>query len=263
MSIPVIEGGFGEGQKVIFAKTVAEIHGARMDKVNELINNHMDEFEIGVDLIDLCGTDFENLARGLGFIASNRQKNCFLLSEQGYMLLVGFMKTDKAKEIRKQLRREYFAMREIVNSIEQQKANLLLSIYNGGQEAVIASKELTALETKPLLDRIEEDKPKVAFVDAISESVDSINMGDFSKLVKDEDVFDGGRNKLFQWLRESKYLNKDNIPYQRYIEQGIFEVKESTYKTPYGTKISITTLVTGKGQIYLIEKLRSLKLNNN
>ena len=172
------------------------------------------------------------------------------------------MRTEKAKEIRKQLRREYFAMREIINSIEQQKANLLLSIYNGGQDAVIATKQLVELETKPLLDKIEEDKPKVTFADAVAESSDSIDMGKFSKLVKDEKVFDGGRNTLFQWLRENKYLNKENIPYQRYIDQGIFEIKEGTYKTPYGTKISITTLVTGKGQIYLIEKLRKLKQNN-
>ena len=49
------------------------------------------------------------------------------------MLLVGFMRTQKAKEIRKQLRREYFAMREVIKSDEQLKANLLLEIYNGGQ----------------------------------------------------------------------------------------------------------------------------------
>lgn len=65
--------------------------------------------------------------------ALNRAKNIYLLSEQGYMLLVGFMNTERAKVIRKQLRREYFAMREIINSDEQLKANLLLSIYNGGQ----------------------------------------------------------------------------------------------------------------------------------
>ena len=262
MRIPVIEGGFGEGQKVILAKTVAEIHGVRNNDIQDLINNNINEFEIGIDLLDLCDENFKTDAVGLGFITSNRQKNCYLLSEQGYMLLVGFMRTEKAKEIRKQLRREYFAMREIVNSIEQQKANLLLSIYSGGQEAVVASKQLVELEKKPLLDKIEEDEPKVTFADTVAESDDSIDMGRFSKLVKDEKVFYGGRNTLFQWLRENKYLNKENIPYQRYINQGIFEVKETAYKTPYGTKISITTLVTGKGQIYLIEKLRKLKQNN-
>ena len=254
--LPIIEGGFGEGQKVILAKTIAEIHENRFDKINELINNHIDEFEIGIDLLDLCDEKFLNLAKGLGLISNNRQKHCYLLSEQGYMLLVGFMNSEKAKEIRKQLRREYFAMREVIKNDEQLKANLLLSIYNGGQDAVIASKQLTELEKKPLLDKIEQDKPLVDFANTIAESSDSIDMGKFAKLVKDENVFKGGRNKLFEHLRNEKYLMNDNTPYQKYIDLGIFEIKEYTYNTPYGIKNSIKTLVTSKGQIYLVEKLR-------
>ena len=72
----------------------------------------------------------------------------------------------------------------------------------------------------------------------------------------DENVFKGGRNKLFEHLRNEKYLMKDNTPYQKYIDMGIFERKEYTYNTPYGIKNSIKTLVTSKGQIYLVEKLR-------
>ena len=64
------------------------------------------------------------------------------------MLLVGFMRTKRAKEIRKQLRREYFAMREVIKSDEQLKAQLLLSIYNGGQEGIVASKQLTEMEVQ-------------------------------------------------------------------------------------------------------------------
>ena len=260
VEIPIIEGGFGEGQKVILAKTIAEIHETELKRINELINNNIEEFEIGIDLLDLCSKDFKVVATDLGFITSNGQKHCYLLSEQGYMLLVGFMKTDKAKEIRKQLRREYFAMREIINNDEQLKANLLLSIYNGGQDAIVASKQLTELEKKPLLDKIEEQKPMVDFVNTIGESSDSIDMGKFAKLVKDDNVFKGGRNKLFEHLRNEKYLMKDNIPYQKYIDMGIFEIIETTYRTPYGVKTGTKTLVTGKGQIYLVEKLR--KENN-
>ena len=51
--IPVIEGGFGEGQKTILVKTVAEIHGMPLSKVNQLINNNIDEFEEGIDILDL------------------------------------------------------------------------------------------------------------------------------------------------------------------------------------------------------------------
>ena len=79
----------------------------------DLINQNIDEFEKGIDLLDLCDDNFKTDAIGLGFITSNRQKNCYLLSEQGYMLLVGFMKTEKSKEIRKNLRREYFSMRMV------------------------------------------------------------------------------------------------------------------------------------------------------
>lgn len=69
------------------------------------------------------------------------------------------MRTDKAKEIRKNLRREYFTMRQIINSDEQLTANLLLSIYKGGQDAVVDSKKLSELEvakaTAPLIPKAE------------------------------------------------------------------------------------------------------------
>lgn len=58
-------------------------------------------------------------------------------------------------------------------------------------------------------------------------------------------------------LRNNGYLMKDNMPYQKYIDSGYFDVIEQTYKTPYGSKVSLKTLVTGKGQIYFTEKLRN------
>ena len=173
IDIPIVEGGFGEDCRVMTANTISEIHKSRLDKINELILNNISEFEEGVDIIDLMNDEKSlNLAKGLGFVTNNRQKHCYLLSEQGYMLLVGFMKTDKAKEIRKiaekliamavkeirkKLRREYFTMRQIINSNEQLKATYLLTIYNGGQDAVIASKKLTEIEVeeakKPLIEK--------------------------------------------------------------------------------------------------------------
>ena len=265
--IPVIEGGFGEGQKVVLAKTIAEIHEVKTDKINDLINNNIDEFEFDIDILDLS-VDVENvhsvkdllLSAGYtnrGITATlNQNGNFYLLSEQGYHALVSIMKTEKAKAIRKQLRREYFAMREIINSDEQLKAQLLLEIYNGGQSGVLASKQLTELEKKPLLDKIEEDKPLVDFAETISKTSDSISIGDFAKLIKDEGI-KLGRNKLFEWLRDNKYLMKDNKPYQKYIDNGYFEIIEYSYNTPYGSKFGIKTLITGIGQIKIIEKLRN------
>lgn len=162
--IPVIEGGFGEGQKVVLAKTIAEIHEVQLKEINQLINNNIDEFDFGIDILDLKGNEnFKVIANDLNLSSKfiSNSKNIYLLSEQGYHALVTLMRTEKAKEIRKQLRREYFAMRKVINSSEQLKAQLLLEIYNGGQSGVLASKQLTELETKPLKEKIAEDKPKV------------------------------------------------------------------------------------------------------
>ena len=160
IDIPIVEGGFGKDQKVILAKTVAEIHNQPLKKINQLIKDNIEEFEIGVDLLDLKSGYLESTEFLKGIMnkqSISNSTNIYLLSEQGYMLLVGFMKTEKAKEIRKKLRREYFTMRQIINSNEQLKATYLLAIYNGGQDAVTASKKLTEIEVeeakKPLIEK--------------------------------------------------------------------------------------------------------------
>lgn len=262
IDIPIVEGGFGENQKVILAKTVAEIHNVRLLDINALINSNIEEFEFGIDILDLKNSNdaiVPLMELGFSKQSISNSKNIYLLSEQGYMLLVGFMKTEKAKEIRKNLRRDYFTMRKIINSNEQFKARLLLSIYNGGQEGVLASKELTKMEveaaTTPLLQKIEEDKPYTEFAKHVTESSDTVDVGEFAKIVKNENI-NIGRNRLFAWLRENKYLMSNNTPYQKYIENKYFEVVETTKETAYGTKIFTKTLITGKGQVALVEKLR-------
>lgn len=209
MEIPVVEGGFGEGQRVVLAKDVAEIHKQRLDKINSLINNNIDEFELGVDILDLKNSNLAEVSLlELGFTKQKiaNSNNIYLLSEQGYMLLVGFMKTDKAKEIRKQLRREYFAMREVINSNEQLKANLLLSIYNGGQEGVLASKQLTEMEVKeatsPLLAKIEEDKP---LVDLANKRIDVKGTISITEATK---TFELKRGQITNWAKDNGYIHK-------------------------------------------------------
>lgn len=256
IEIPIVEGGFGENQKVILAKTVAEIHSVRLNDIQDLINQNIDEFEKGIDLLDLCDDNFKTDAIGLGFITSNRQKNCYLLSEQGYMLLVGFMKTEKSKEIRKNLRREYFSMREELNSTKQQKAILLLKIYDGGQDAVVASKELSRIEveeaTAPLI-------PKAEFHDAVSVAENCINFGKFAASFQNNNKVSFGRNKILEWCRKRDYLcsshNLKNKPSQQMLDSGYMKYKERTNERNGKTYITYTPLLTGKGQIWLTKKL--------
>ena len=106
--------------------------------------------------------------------------------------------------------------------------------------------------------QIEEMKPKTIFADAVSASHTSILVGDLAKLICQNGV-QIGQKRLFQWLRDKGYLMKSgasyNMPMQRYVEQGLFEVKESNIQNPDGSvRITRTTKVTGKGQIYFINK---------
>lgn len=106
--------------------------------------------------------------------------------------------------------------------------------------------------------KIEADKPKTIFADAVSTSRTSILVGDLAKLICQNGV-QIGQKRLFEWLRENGYLIKSgssrNMPTQRYVEQGLFEVKESSLQNPDGSvRITRTTKVTGKGQIYFVGK---------
>lgn len=127
--------------------------------------------------------------------------------------------------------------------------------WNTPEQVMARALKLADKTISQLKLQIEEQKPLVEFANKVSDSSNLIDMGKMAKLLKDENI-NIGRNRLFDWLRRKEILMKNNMPYQRYIEGGYFQVKESTYETAYGTKTQQTTYVTGKGQIYITEKLR-------
>ena len=110
-----------------------------------------------------------------------------------------------------------------------------------------------ALEVKA-----EADKPKVLFADAVSASHTSILIGDLAKILK-QNGMDIGQNRLFQRLRDEGYLIRDgerrNMPKQRYMDSGLFQIKETTINNPDGSiRVTRTVKVTGKGQQYFINR---------
>lgn len=106
--------------------------------------------------------------------------------------------------------------------------------------------------------QIEADRPKVLFAGAVSASHTSILIGDLAKLLK-QNGYETGQKRLFQQLRDENYLIKSgsskNMPTQKAMEMGLFEVKETTINNPDGTiRVTKTPKVTGKGQVYFINK---------
>ena len=106
--------------------------------------------------------------------------------------------------------------------------------------------------------KIESQKPKVLFADAVSASEQSILIGQLAKLLRQNGV-PMGEHRLFQWMRENGYLGKNgnryNIPTQMSMEMGLFEIKETAVTHSDGrVTVSTTAKVTGKGQVYFVNK---------
>lgn len=200
------------------------------------LENHIPKAALPVDFVD---GNIPN--RGLCFI-----------NESGIYALIFGSKLPTAKKFK------HWVTSEVLPSIRKTGG------YIAGQENM-SDTELMAkallVAQKQIEQRnaqIEVMKPKAIFADAVSASRTSILIGDLAKLIC-QNGYQIGQKRLFDWLRENGYLVKcgtsRNMPMQRYMEQGLFEVKESTVNNPDGSvKITRTTKVTGKGQIYFVNK---------
>lgn len=165
----------------------------------------------------------------------------------------------------------------VANKLTGEKGILFTAEYverfNQMEEADRQPKELTGRElmAKALLEaqavlaekdkRIEEMRPKEIFADAVSASKTSVLVRDLAKVIKQNGV-DIGQNRLFDWLRENGYLIKGgsdrNMPTQRAMNMKLFEIKVGTHTNGDGVNVTTrTTKVTGKGQVYFVNKFLS------
>ena len=115
--------------------------------------------------------------------------------------------------------------------------------------ALRQQEQIEALEAQRLA-----DMPKLIFAEAVEASATSALIGDFVKTLCDSEVR-VGRNRVFKWLRDEKYLMNDNLPYQKWVEAGYFEVIPQIIVTPKGNKERFTTRITAKGQVALSAKI--------
>lgn len=191
-----------------------------------------------------------------------RRQNTPFINESGLYSLVLSSKLPNAKKFKR------WVTSEVLPSIRKHGG------YIVGQETLsddeLMAKALLVAQNKIAerdgiikrqQEKIEADKPKTIFADAVSASRTSILVGDLAKLIC-QNGYQIGQKRLFEWLRQNNYLiksgNSKNMPMQRYIEQGLFEVKESSVQNPDGSiRVTKTTKVTGKGQIYFINKFVS------
>ena len=224
------------GEPYFVGKDVSEILG--YSDTNKAIAMHVDD----EDKLN------DKTASSLG------QRGGWLINESGLYSLILSSKLPKAKEFKR------WVTSEVLPSIRKHGAYAVDELLNDPEFAI---KTFTALKeererSKRLSEQIEADKPKVIFADSVSAAKSSILIGDLAKLLKQNGV-NIGQNRLFEWLRQKGYLIKGgsskNMPTQKAAEMGLFEVKVSTVNNPDGSiRETKTTKVTGKGQVYFVNK---------
>lgn len=212
---------------------IAELTGKRHDNVTADIEKMLSD--LGKAAPDFAGTAFyevNNAKRSRKIYNLPKRETLILVS--GYSVAMRARIIDRWQEL-EQKESAQFKMPKTLSEA------LLLA----GQQAALAEERQRLLE---------QQKPKVEFAEAVGRSDGTLSIGEFAKLLPKE--WEIGRNKLFKWLRDNKYLMKDNVPYQRYVNEGLFEVIETVSEYDSQDYINLITLITGKGQLHVTGKLK-------
>lgn len=182
-----------------------------------------------------------------------------VINESGLYTLIMRSNKPEAKRFRKWVTSEVLpTIRKHGVYMTPQKIEEALTnpdfIIRLAQELKTEREKRTALEAQT-----EADRPKVLFADSVTASQTSILIGDLAKLIR-QNGYNIGQNRLFQWLRDNGYLvrrrgDSYNMPTQRSMELGLFEVLERTHNNPDGSiRVTKTPKATGKGQVYFVNR---------
>jgi anti-repressor protein len=139
--------------------------------------------------------------------------------------------------------------------------------WNTPEKVMARALDIAHREIESLGTQVKEMKPKALFADAVSTSNTSVLIGDLAKILRGNNI-EIGQKRLFQWLRDNNYIIKSggskNMPTQKSMELGLMQVKEGSYINGEGQNITTkTTKITGKGQIYFINKFLNCEETDN
>lgn len=236
--------------------------------MNELINIQNEITMTSLEIAELTGKQHGHIVRDieeqlgqLGGLSKfgdtyqhpqNKQtyKMYRLPKREVLILISGYSVQLRAKIIDK--------LEELEKQVKAQTPQLPQTYLEALESLVESEKRNQALQAK-----IDEDKPKVAFADSVASSDDTISIGQLAKILKQNGI-ETGRQRLFNYFRDNGYLirgrTKDfNMPTQKAMEQGLFEIQEKSVSLKDRTILSLSPRVTAKGQQYFIEHFTANK----
>lgn len=229
------------GESWLVGKDVAERLG--YSNASKAVMVHVDDEDKRFEMLPVSDSQIGNLVKTA------------LINESGLYSLVLGSKLPNAKKFKR------WVTSEVLPAIRKHGGYLTAEKV---EEALLNPDVLIRLATelkderehrKALEGQIADDKPYTGFGRAIAASSDAILVREFAKLANNAGI-PIGQNRLYRWLRANSYLMQDNKPYQRYIDNGWFALRESTVTTIKGDLLRTTTLITGKGQMALLARLK-------
>lgn len=208
------------------------------------------------DLLDVRHNDameiVERMATGHEFGEIRKFRSSYT-NNIGATLPLETYKLDKRQSVAVAARLNTAMLMRVIDRWQELESNVDKRLPTTFAEALRLAADLEeqklALEQKITL-----DAPKVQFAEDVEQSEDSFLIGALAK------VFGIKPRAFFELLRQEGFIDKKNVPYQKYIIQGLFVVKETPYQTSSGTKINLTPMITGKGQLYFHKKFFKDKL---
>ncbi|MGH1601597.1 Rha family transcriptional regulator [Campylobacter majalis] len=190
-------------------------------------------------------TNFRLTERTAKFGAAQRSERYYKITKDGFTLLAMSFNGEKFYKFKTAYINAFNQMAEYIKSRFKAPQNYKEAL----QLALNQLERIEELEAQR-----EADMPKLVFAEAVEASATSALIGDFVKTLCDEGV-SVGRNRIFKWLRDEKYLMADNMPYQKWLDAGYFEVIPQVIVTLKGNKEKFTTRITAKGQVALSVKI--------
>lgn len=229
-------------QAVTTSLRVAEVFGKDHKNVMQAIKAKIQSAENSADYQKM-------FAEGTYKDGRNRDQKLYYLNRDGFTF-IAFSFTGKTAD---EFKLKYI---QAFNSMETQIRTGYAIPGSYAEALKLAANQAEKIERQKQTIAIQ--APKALFADAVATSHTSILIGDLAKLIRQNGV-NIGQNRLFVWLREHGYLigsgDRRNMPTQRAMDLGLFDIKERTFQNPDGSvRITKTTKVTGKGQQYFINK---------
>lgn len=254
--IPVVYGGFGENQKCLCDKTIAQLHDQPEREIRRRITDSIMRFTENIDFIDLKQRVGEShtleLLLSLGYAKQSitQSEHIYLLSQRGYLKLVKIMDSDKAWDIYNQVLDEYFIMKEKVEERRPQGVELLALAVLEAQKVISEKNRLLTMKDQI----IGELKPKADYTDKILQSKDLVTI---TQIAKDYGMSGNEMNKLLHNLKIQYKLNDQWLLYANYHGKGYTHSETIHISDSFGrVGIKMISKWTQKGRLFLYEKLK-------